>query len=781
MRKTVILHICLVMLCACSVQRHMPEGEKLYGGNEIVVLKSRENTAGDVAYVRKRANNLALQRENGTFLTFPLSTYFYYRLGDSAKDNRFRKWLRKSIAEVPLTDKTMKTELHAKLIQSMLQHEGFFNSTVMADTVHRRYKAIERYTIHLTPRHYLAAASFNADSTPVRQALDSLLHTPASQLQTGAPYRLDDFKSERERLSYEMKKKGYYYLEPAQLTSIADTFGGLKKVNLIVDLTQPIPPKVIKPYRISRISIYPDYTVNSDSASGQSSDGIQVYDPKYMFKPDMFKRLISYRPGDLYNIEEQERSFNRLYGTGAFKFVTSRIIDDSTGLQVRYDLTPLPKQSIQFETGGNTKSNNSYGLQLATSWSNRNTFKRGEVLYLRLEGGADLQYAGKGFVNYNYRAGAETGIAFPRFLIPFVRNEFGKAYNVRTVISTGYDLLIRSSFYNVHAYKLNYNYAWKTNAQTDFSLSPISINYVQNYKVTEEDITNPNNFSYQNLLKAILSNELIIGPQFNYGYNSLTSTFKRQHFAFTGNIETAGNILSLIKRPGSNGDTQRKEVLGVPYSQYAKTDLDFRYYYRIKPRIEWASRVFAGVGIPYRNSTFVPVLKQYQAGGSNGIRAFRQNTLGPGAYHVPDTLPAAVRNFFRNAPQTGDIKLEFNTELRFSATKMLQAAAFIDAGNIWVARNTFVYDLAEAIFDTTRTSFSNKKFSSKFYKELGIGGGLGLRLDFSFIVVRADVAMPFHKPWLPEGERWVFNRIEFLSPEWRRDNLVVNFGIGYPF
>ncbi|RZJ63532.1 MAG: hypothetical protein EOO47_28430, partial [Flavobacterium sp.] len=65
--------------------------------------------------------------------------------------------------------------------------------------------------------------------------------------------------------------------------------------------------------------------------------------------------------------------------------------------------------------------------------------------------------------------------------------------------------------------------------------------------------------------------------------------------------------------------------------------------------------------------------------------------------------------------------------------------------------------------------------------ELAVGTGLGLRVDATIFVIRLDGAFPIRKPYLPSGQRWVINDIDFGSKNWRRDNLVLNIGIGYPF
>jgi outer membrane protein assembly factor BamA len=67
-----------------------------------------------------------------------------------------------------------------------------------------------------------------------------------------------------------------------------------------------------------------------------------------------------------------------------------------------------------------------------------------------------------------------------------------------------------------------------------------------------------------------------------------------------------------------------------------------------------------------------------------------------------------------------------------------------------------------------------------FTNEIAVGAGFGLRIDVSFFLLRFDLAMPLRKPWL-EGNKWVMDEINFASPSWRSENLILNVAIGYPF
>ena len=115
---------------------------------------------------------------------------------------------------------------------------------------------------------------------------------------------------------------------------------------------------------------------------------------------------------------------------------------------------------------------------------------------------------------------------------------------------------------------------------------------------------------------------------------------------------------------------------------------------------------------------------------------------------------------------------EVHSELRIKFTQLINGALFVDAGNIWTYKDTELYG-------------AEGQFTKNFYKQLAIGGGLGVRLDFSFLVFRVDLATPFRKPWYQSLDTprspWVFGDINLRSKDWRQENLVLNIAVAYPF
>jgi hypothetical protein len=60
------------------------------------------------------------------------------------------------------------------------------------------------------------------------------------------------------------------------------------------------------------------------------------------------------------------------------------------------------------------------------------------------------------------------------------------------------------------------------------------------------------------------------------------------------------------------------------------------------------------------------------------------------------------------------------------------------------------------------------------------GRGCGLRFDFSFLVLRTDLAFPIRKPYLQE-DRWVLDQVRLGASSWRKENLVLTSPLAIHF
>ncbi|MBS1688691.1 MAG: BamA/TamA family outer membrane protein, partial [Bacteroidetes bacterium] len=258
----------------------------------------------------------------------------------------------------------------------------------------------------------------------------------------------------------------------------------------------------------------------------------------------------------------------------------------------------------------------------------------------------------------------------------------------------------------------------------------------------------------------LIFNGIIIGPTYEFTYNSQVGPQKTSSFYFDALIDLSGNIIGLAEH--ANYKDHPQTLLGSTYAQYLKYQLDYRYYFKMSQTNTLASRILIGEGLPYGNSSQLPNIKQFFSGGSSSLRGFPTRLVGPGTFN---------ENYLYGTSQyietLGDMKLELNTELRTTVYKFFSTALFVDAGNIWLYNDN--------------PQFPGGKFTKDFYKELAVDMGIGLRFDVKILLIRLDVGIPVREPFLPENERWVFNKINFGDPTWRKNNLVFNIAIGYPF
>jgi outer membrane protein assembly factor BamA len=222
-------------------------------------------------------------------------------------------------------------------------------------------------------------------------------------------------------------------------------------------------------------------------------------------------------------------------------------------------------------------------------------------------------------------------------------------------------------------------------------------------------------------------------------------------------LSSSGNILrGLYSATNQPQDTLGRYLLaGIPFSQFVKLDVDYRFYFKIRKLGKLVYRIAGGVGKPLKNLSALPYEQSFFSGGPNGNRAWRARTLGPGSYAQPADEAARY-------DKIGDIQIETNLEYRFHIFKSIYGAWFVDAGNIWLS-----YD------DPNKPNGQFKL--DKFYKELGVGSGFGVRYDFSFFVLRLDGAMRIYDPHYIESKRLVF------GTQTLRESAILNFTIGYPF
>jgi hypothetical protein len=412
----------------------------------------------------------------------------------------------------------------------------------------------------------------------------------------------------------------------------------------------------------------------------------------------------------------------------------------------------LSQQSFNIEVEGtNTAGNPGGALNLV--YQHKNLFRGAELFSMKLKGAFEVIAQKDAKLQSIQEYGFETSLRLPKFLVPFLKTEgFIRNYNPTTTIVAAYNFQ-DMPIYSRRMANATFGYNWSGHSYRTHIVNPIQLNLV---KMESIDTAFQKQIDASSYLANSYKNVMILGGNYSFIFNNQKIQKSRDYWFLRVNAEAAGNLLSVASRlAGVRKAEGSYIILGQPFAQYIRTDLDLRYNVILNDASSVVYRGFIGMGIPFGNSKAIPFVKQYFGGGANGIRAWQVRSLGPGSYVVPDTI-----NFIN---QTADIKLEANVEYRFKLFWILEGALFLDAGNIW----TFNEDVSRP-----GSMFRFKTFMN----DIAVGTGTGFRFDFKFVTARLDIGMKLRDPSISGKSRWIPASREFV-----RNDFTFVLGIGYPF
>ena len=759
-----------VLLASCSNTRFLKEGEALYTGSEINIIGDSLSKT-QIAKLKSSLESQLVPRPNKSIFGLRPKLLIYNIAPETKKDKGFKYWLKYKVGEKPVLLKNVDTDFMRSIIDNYTENQGYFNvsSNYQIDSINKRAEVI--YNVQPKNQYKIGKVVFNNNHSHLTEAIAKT--ADKSLLKVGAPFNLDVIKDERIRIDSDLKEKGYYYFNPDDILVQVDSTVGNHKVDLNVKVKSKTAELATEPFTIERVIVFADYKLNTNQNttrrrnrtinlnridSLQNDKGITIIDRKKLFKPEIFDHALYFQKGDLYNVKDQNLSLSRLINLGTFKFVKNEfVISDSLNhkFDAYYYLTPNEFKSLRLEFLAKTNSAGYAGSELNLNWSNRNFFKGAELFTASIYGGFEYQIGGVKDANNIYRIGSKFNLLFPRIIAPF-KFHSSSAFVPRTKVALGYEYQNRTQLYTLHNFSGSFGYVWKENIKKEHELNIVDISYVTPETITEKYRQQmENNIS----LQRVVEKQLIFGPHYAYTYTN-TMIPQKNTIYYKGSLDLSGNIIGILSGANVRKGNQ-KEILGVAYSQFVKTEHDFRYYLKLGEKSQLATRVVGGIGYAYGNSQFMPFSRQFFIGGSNSIRAFRARTLGPGSFDPRTESGTFLQD------QSGDIKMEFNAEYRGHLFGFVNGAVFVDAGNVWNLNK--------------EPSKPGGQFSSDFYRELAVGVGAGLRFDFSILIFRTDLAFPVRVPYYPRGDRWNFKDIDFGDKQWRRDNLILNIAIGYPF
>ena len=755
-----LLLLVILFSTGCSLTKNLSEEDYLYMGTELSI-NDKEN-ANSVEEFNYSINEITVKPTQPGIGNIYIGLHNIF---DQTEEKGFKNWVKNKLGKSPvLFDPIMINQTEDKLVY-YLNGKGFFTNKVSCDSIKKDIEVNIECAVELGERYKIDSIIFPIDSTYAALKLDQKLQRAI--IKEGIYYDRDRLDFERFRLSNIAGNIGFADFVTDNVYFYVDTLSqGEHVVDVYLKILSPTDSTAHNRYTLDSINIFPNHSLDNLSETklkkSEIKKDIHIYESEHYLDHQLIDRLILEKTGGYYNRSLEKRTLNRILDLGLFKFINIENIPTKNGKKDHFVqniyLTPTKMQSVSGEVELNNRSGNFFGTGASAKYQHLNLFKQAAQLNLSLGGQVETQF-GNGFSLINSSdINASMELAFPRFIVPFIKIKEGVNYIPRTVIKTNFTYQRRTQFYTLQGITGRFGYKWREKKTTFHELYPLVLNQV--------NVTNKSD-EFQKLLDddprllSSFQNVLIGGLQYYYIYSDQANRADKSYNFFRAELETSGNLLSIFNKGSA---AQPSQIAGFNYAQFTKITLDYRKYFKLK-NSDIATRLLVGTGLAYGNSSELPYTKQYLIGGSNSLRAFSLRGLGPGSFFTDQTDLNSFSSQFID--QTGDMKLEMNAEYRFPIFSYLKGALFVDAGNVWLINNE----------DRPNGNF---KFNN-FYKEIAVGTGLGLRIDFDFFLIRFDLAFPLRAPTPSNNFKWLVSEINPLSSTWRKQNLKLNLGIGYPF
>ncbi len=642
-----------------------------------------------------------------------------------------------------------------------LNTRGYFDASVDYKLKKSGKKVKVTYQVEEGEPHRLDTVYFRSNDPVILNLIRQ--NQEESFIKQNDIYNQEALSKERERLEELMKNNGYYDFNRQYINfRVYDTLE-IRKLIVETVISPPVGKRTHKIFTIDSVIFTTDAGL---SFSGKRSS--EVYkDVNYLFFEDKFSRKILDRrlfiyPDSLYSKKNTFETQKQLANLDIFKFININF--DSSGGEFIANIYTSPLK--KFQTSNEVGINVTQGLPgpfYNLNFKNRNVFRGLEILELSarigVEGVASASDATE--VYRSTEAGGNLSLIFPQFLLPLsdrMKTRMAES-NPKTRLNAGYSFTNRPEYLRT-TWNSALAYSWQNQRNAFFNFTLADLNLINSeiqdpqFQKRLDEFENAGNNLKNTFLPSFVSSSIIqaIFNNNNYGFSPGQKSNFLKLF-----LEAGGNSLNFF-------GTKFLERRNLEYYKFFKFNADFRQYLPLENGSTFAYRVNLGVAIPYGENKILPYEKYFFAGGSNGIRAWRPRRLGPGSYTPLDSLGNLDYRF----EQQAEILLETSFELRRQLIGFLEGALFLDAGNIWTLEEDQLRPGAEFEVDD-------------FFTEIAIGSGIGMRLNFSFLIVRLDAGLKLYDPARPTGSRFILSQNFNQEPFNRAENLIFNLGIGYPF
>ncbi len=766
--KKVLTYTCLILtifLSACSTTKYVPEGQYLLNKVSIKTDKKDLKGVNMLTYLRQRPNTKLFD-----FIPFNVALYSLSGRDTTQWINRFLQ----KIGDAPVIYDPALTSTSEKELKKHLANKGYENAFVSSNATFKKKKVSVEYIIKANEPYRIRNFKYRINNPEIKELIykDSVNRT----IHSGELFDTDALEAERGRLSEYLKNNGYYYFDKEYIGFIADSSLNTHQVDLLM-VVRPL-RKVVgkdtykseehKTYRIRNINYY---TVNEptdllNDSILQSLESIKykdrfVYSNIKFIRPSALYNKTYIDPDSLYSAKAVDQTYAKLSALNVFKYLDisfSEVLDssviDSTASDSLKDMmmdcdivvTPDKSQSFSFEVEG-INNEGDFGIAGKFGYKHNNIFRGGESLKFQLRGANESIIGTRSIWDIS----TEIGLSFPNFFFPFLKKDFIRNNPANTDVYANFSYQIRRDYSRIIA-GTGMRYRWQTPKRVNHQVDLIDFNYV--YLPFISDSLSKTIGS--SLLKYSYEDHLIMRTGYSISYSNQHLQKNRSAFSVRGAFEIGGNLLyGICAAANASKDSTGAFLVGnIPFAQYVKVDGDFTYNLRVDSKNSIAYHIGLGIGVPYLNSSILPFEKRYYGGGGNSVRGWSARTLGPGAYN-----PGGTIDYMK---QSGDINLNLNMEYRTKLVWMLELALFIDAGNIWT------------LADEGQAGGQFKW--NKFYEQIALGYGIGLRLNFEYFVIRLDWGIKAFDPGRAAGQNWRFDNTWDITKD-----TALHFAVGYPF
>jgi hypothetical protein len=774
----------IMLLASCTVVKNYPKDKPF-------VFKNKINLTGDISKDEKKR----------------LQTELYNYWDDSLKVNSISQFGIRTVIKNPKIFDSSGINRSIVFMNSYLNSQGYYNLDITPqhpkiDTVKDQYRTTVEMDIDLNRNLKIDSVTYDSLGTPELKQI-AKDNADESLLKPKSAFTKAVISSELDRLVNLFRKNGYFKFSRENLYAEVDTTNAAlleitldpfeqarriaeaatqrkqnPTINIVIKERASTDTNAFKKYYIGKIFYYPQTLINQtpDSLIKRS---FPVETSAREFTLKQVTPMIKMRPlrehtyikeGTMYDEENYYKTVNALTAMGPWSQVDVRAVpekDSANKLDFHFFLTPSSKYSFGYDfevsrNSGSIYNGNLLGITNVLTLRNRNVWKQAIQSSTNIRAGVELGFSDSSSILQTFQASVSQTYSIPRFITPWRIKKVKRLDDYKTVININASYTDRRNFFRLRSAVASWGYEWKKN------------NHVWLYRPLNVELYSLDTLS--GLLSAFKTNPFL-RTAFNTGYVVSQTLTYSVTFPSRRNPNITNNLRVSAEEAG--GLLGRLRGLNDKIYQYLKLEGEFRRVIQWR-KTSFAYRFFGGIGYNYSDDPVIgqslPFFKQFVAGGPYSMRAWGLRQLGLGSSLLSDTSTVFRDRF-------GDIQLETNFEYRFPITTIggvkVNSALFVDMGNIWNLKNNIANPDSKLTLD-------------RFWHDIAIGAGTGLRFDFNYFLIRFDFAYKVKDPARISNNGWMSIRdFEWRNREFdikdsngkplKRNNFSFQLGIGLPF